>query len=93
MKSDNTSKSKKLRIWKEITKLSGKKKKEEHTRTPFELTSLLHCRNRASHVKHATEQKNVPSEGGEESARNKNTSICFVQKNLSCSASSVRSLL
>ena len=31
-----------------------------HTHTAFELTSLLHCRNRASRVKHATEQKTVP---------------------------------
>lgn len=36
------------------------KKKKEHRHTPFELTPLLHCRNRVSHVKRATEQETVP---------------------------------
>lgn len=49
---------KKLRIWKEITELS--EKKSEPTHASSELTSLLHCCNRASHVKHATEQKTIP---------------------------------
>lgn len=63
--------------WKVTTQVNQKKnqgygkksqscqhKQGERTHAPFELTSLPHRRNRASHVKHATEQeKKRPSEG------------------------------
>lgn len=71
-----------------------RKKQKEHTHTPFELTSLLHCRNRASYVKHATEQKTVPQRVANKVRGTKTCQSAFVQKNLSCSAvSSVGSVL
>lgn len=91
MKSDNTSKSENLRIWKEITKLSAREKKE-HTHTRFELMSLPRS-SKSRQTCNRTERR--PSEGGKKkkkSAGNKNTSIYFVQKNLSCSVSSVGSV-
>ena len=62
MKSDNTSKSKKIKDMERNHKAVSTNR-GERTHAPFELTSLPRRRNRASHVKHATEQKKRPSEG------------------------------
>lgn len=51
-----------------------KKGEHKHTHVPSELTSLPQSRQTCNRT------ENLPSEGSEESVRNKNTSICFVQK-------------
>lgn len=85
MKSDNTSKSK---IWEQGKKAKGEKRRSAHTHTHAqilsELTSILHCCNWASRIIHASVQKKTSLRRQRiKCEEQKNTSICFVQKNLS----------